>query len=127
LRKSGKVRPAGEASKDSGLLSCDLNIAKNLDRDKKDALSSPLSKKDGFSQKFPSGLSSSGTKGSAAPVAKSTKANCNDTLAPQVTASTATATVGLKTSVVKVVEQLRAPRSSKQREASGRSSGTVNL
>ncbi|KAJ8445096.1 hypothetical protein Cgig2_029468 [Carnegiea gigantea] len=117
LMKSGEVRPAGETSNDNGLLSCGLNLANNLDRDKKDA--SP-SKKDGFSRRTSSDSSPSGTKWGTAPIVKSTKASCSDIIAPQVTTSTASATVVLKTSVLKVVEQLRAPRSSKQSEATGR-------
>lgn len=121
-RRSSTILTAGRTEtrvkentlKNNGLPFRSLEGASLLDKDTKGTSLSLVSEKAGLSPKIPNGRSSSVTRENTASAVKSEKAGGNGAMAPQVTSSTSGAAVGLKTSVIKVVEQLRAPRLSKQ-------------
>lgn len=121
LVKSGEIGATGETLKDSALPIRTSEKANFSNRNSKDGLRSSVSKKAGSSTKAPSG-SPSGMKEHIAPAMKSVTAVTDAANPSQVARPVPGTSVGLKTSVLKVVEQFRAPRLSKKSDDVGRNS-----
>ncbi|XP_021740339.1 ubiquitin carboxyl-terminal hydrolase 16-like [Chenopodium quinoa] len=107
------VEVGTENLKGSALPFCVSEKANDLDRNSKVVLQSPMSKKAGLSPKSIIGPPS-GMKEPIAPVIKPVKAAANVAMPSQVARLAPSASAGLKTSVLKVVEQFRAPKTVKQ-------------
>lgn len=118
LVKSGEVGVTGETSKDSAMPFHASKLS-DLSRNSKGALHLPVSKKPGLS---PNSLNDPppSMKEAIAPAINSIKAGANAAMPSPVVRPAPSAAAGLKTSVLKVVEQFRAPKSSKQNDDVGR-------
>ncbi|KAH9606008.1 hypothetical protein KSS87_009493 [Heliosperma pusillum] len=112
--KPGKVGVAADTLEDISL-PYSLSRAHHQERNNQDTQKSLLSSKVSLSLQS-NGISSSGLKEDTAVAAKSITASGNAAMPPQ----TASGPVGLKASMLKVFEQLRTPRSSKQVDGAGR-------
>lgn len=112
-KQSDEVSQAGDTSKDGGF-PCISGRGKDLNSHAENTLQSLESKKGGSSPRVPEHPSSSSTKRYVDPALKSAQAGLGAVVDPDRASFTPSATVGLKTSMLKVVEQLKAPRLSKQ-------------
>ncbi|KAL2892903.1 Ubiquitin carboxyl-terminal hydrolase 16 [Bienertia sinuspersici] len=121
LTKPGEVGALDENLKGGALPVCVSEKADDLKRNSKDAVHSPVSKNAGLSPK-PLNGSPSGLKEPIAPTRNSVKVSANASMPSHVSRASQNAAIGLKTSVLKVVDQLRAPRLSKQSDDVARNS-----
>ncbi|KNA03785.1 hypothetical protein SOVF_205740 [Spinacia oleracea] len=119
--KSGEVGATHKNLKDNTLPFRASAKADDLGRYSIDAQNSPVSKKAGLSPKSLNGPPSA-MKEPTSTIIKSVKAGAKASLPTQVARPAPSAAAGLKTSVLKVVEQFRVPKSSKQSDDVGRKS-----
>ena len=119
-------KQAGDTSKD-GVFSHSISERGNeLDNRAENTLQSLDLQKKGSSPRVCDHPSSSSMKGNVVPALKSAKTGVSTAVDPDRASFTPSATVGLKTSMLKVVEQLKAPRLSKQSDV-GRNSEKVSV
>ncbi|KAK9758266.1 hypothetical protein RND81_01G219200 [Saponaria officinalis] len=112
--KAGEVGRKSATSKDIS-----SSRANHLERNSQETRQTLLFKDTGFSLKS-NEIPSSGLKGHTAPAAKPVKAVGDVVVPPRVARPIPSSSVGLKSSMLKVFDQLRAPRSANQADGAGR-------